>query len=113
MVKFESRDSRVAPLVGAEERLGVTLLLMGVDVLEKSAFLAAILLVHTFYLKRVVNLVLHVLVDSVQRAVLLSLLAVVWAKFALNAVVAIVGDAVLALNWFAEDLLANSTQVSY
>lgn len=113
MVKFESRDSRVAPLVGTEERLGVALLLMGVDVLEKSAFLAAILLVHTFYLKRVVNLVLHVLVDSVQRAVLLSLLAVVGAKFALNAVVAVVGDAVLALNWFAEDLLANSTQVSY
>ena len=43
------------------------------------------------------DFVLHVFVDGVQSGVFFSLLAIVWAQLALDAALAEVGDAVLAL----------------
>jgi hypothetical protein len=103
----------VTPFIGTEKSLGSAILLMGGYIFEQSGFRTAKFCVLALYFERVVDFVLHVLVDFVQGAIFFSFLAIVGAKFPLDAVIAKVSDTVFTLRRLVKDFLAHSAEIAY
>ena len=103
----------VTPFVGTEKCLGSAILLMGGNILEKGGFRAPKFCVLALYFKRVVDFVLHVLIDFVEGAIFFSFLAIVGAKFPLDAVIAKVSDTVFTLRRLVKNFLAHSAEIAY